>query len=193
MEKTQSVKLTTYDVVICSLFVALITAGAFIKIMIPIGPFSVTFSLQILFSVMAGLLLGRKRASLTLIAYLVLGLAGVPVFAHGGGLGYIARPTFGFLIGFLAAAFVCGSLQERVKKPGFAVSAVIAFAGELAYYICGLVYYYIMFNFVLSNGLGIGINELIKVWCLSTILPDYLLCILAVFLSERLRKMIGKI
>ena len=193
MEKTQSVKLTTYDVVICSLFVALITAGAFIKIMIPIGPFSVTFSLQILFSVMAGLLLGRKRASLTLIAYLVLGLAGVPVFAHGGGLGYIAMPTFGFLIGFLAAAFVCGSLQERVKKPGFAVSAVIAFAGELAYYICGLVYYYIMFNFVLSNGHGIGINELIKVWCLSTILPDYLLCILAVFLSERLRKMIGKI
>ena len=193
MEKTQSVKLSTYDVVMCSLFVALITVGAFIKIMIPIGPFSVTFSLQIMFTVMAGLLLGRKKATLTLTAYLVLGLAGVPVFAHGGGLGYIARPTFGFLIGFLAAAFVCGSLQERVKKTGFAVSAVIAFAGELAYYICGLVYYYVMFNFVLSNGLSIGINELIRVWCLSTILPDYLLCILAVFLSERLRKMIGKI
>lgn len=59
--KTKS-KLTTVDLVQCGLFVSLIVAGAYIKIMIPLGPFSVTFSLQFLFSLMAGLLMGGKKA-----------------------------------------------------------------------------------------------------------------------------------
>ena len=148
MQSKTAAKLTTYDLVQCGLFVSLIVAGAYIKIMIPLGPFSVTFSLQFLFSLMAGLLMGSKKGAVTVAVYLVLGLVGLPVFAHGGGIGYIIRPTFGFLIGFFSAAAISGGIYERLPNPGFKSSLLAAFAGELSYYFCGLVYCYIFFNYV---------------------------------------------
>ena len=188
MESSSKPRLSTVDMVQCGLFVSLIVAGAYIKIMIPIGPFSVTFSLQFLFSLMAGLLMGKKKGALTVIVYLMLGLVGLPVFAHGGGLGYIIRPTFGFLLGFLAAATVTGALTERMERITFTSCLAAAFVGEVCYYICGLVYYYIVFNYVVTaGGIGIGLKELLAVWCFSTFIPDFGLCILAVYLSNKLR------
>ena len=184
---TEENKLMTGDMVICALFVALIVAGAYIKIMIPIGPFSVTFSLQFLFSLMAGLMLGARRGALTVTVYLLLGLIGLPVFAHGGGIGYLVRPTFGFLLGFLAAAFIAGLIIERTGTRSVGSYILAAAAGEAAYYLCGLVYYYFVFNYVVTEGgAGIGIRELIAVWCLSTVLPDFGLALLAVVLSRQL-------
>ena len=188
MKSLSKPRLSTVDMVQCGLFVSLIVAGAYIKIMIPIGPFSVTFSLQFLFSLMAGLLLGKRKGSLTVIVYLMMGLVGLPVFAHGGGLGYIIRPTFGFLLGFLAAATVTGALTEKKENISFRSALPAAFAGEVCYYICGLVYYYIVFNYVITNGgVGIGLKELLAVWCFSTFVPDFGLCVLAVYLSGKLR------
>jgi biotin transport system substrate-specific component len=60
------------------------------------------------------------------------------------------------------------------------------FAGEMAYYACGLIYYFIMFNFVLTNGKSIGAAELFSVWFLSTVIPDFILCVLASRLGMRL-------
>lgn len=188
MQSKTAAKLTTYDLVQCGLFVSLIVAGAYIKIMIPLGPFNVTFSLQFLFSLMAGLLMGSKKGAVTVAVYLVLGLVGLPVFAHGGGIGYIIRPTFGFLIGFFSAAAISGGIYERLPNPGFKSSLLAAFAGELSYYFCGLVYYYIFFNYVISNcGATIGFKELMVVWCFSTFIPDFILCVIAVWLSDKLR------
>lgn len=183
---TKKKTLTTTDMALCGLFVALIVIGAYIKIMIPIGPFAVTFSLQFLFSLMAGLLMGPKKGGLTLATYLILGLVGLPIFAHGGGLGYILRPTFGFLIGFLGAAIVSGAVKRKQKKNTFLSYVIAAFLGELIYYLCGLIYYYIFFNYVITDGGVIGVNELIVVWCFSTFLPDFGLVLLASFLSHRL-------
>ena len=179
-------KISSVDLAISALFIALIVIGAYIKIMIPIGPFAVTFSLQFLFSLMAGLMMGPKRGALILVAYLILGLVGLPVFAHGGGLGYILRPTFGFLIGFLGAAIVSGTVRKHQKKNTFIAFLTAAFFGELIYYLCGLIYYFIFFNYVISDGGTIGINELLVVWCFSTFLPDFGLAVLAAFLSRRL-------
>ena len=182
-------RIMTADLVICALFVALIVAGAYIKVMLPIGPFSVTFSLQFLFSLMAGLLLGSRRGALTVGVYLLLGLIGLPVFAHGGGIAYVIRPTFGFLIGFLAAAFVSGLISERGASCSVRRMLAAAIAGEAVYYLCGLVYYYFIFNYVVTTGgLGIGVKELIAVWCLSTVVPDFGLALLAVLLSRQLRR-----
>ncbi|MBQ6354049.1 MAG: biotin transporter BioY [Lachnospiraceae bacterium] len=182
-------RIMTSDLVICALFVALIVAGAYIKIMIPIGPFSVTFSLQFLVSLMAGLLLGSRRGALTVFVYLLLGLVGLPVFAHGGGIAYVIRPTFGFLLGFLAAACVSGLISERGENCSLRRMLAAAVAGEAVYYLCGLVYYYFVFNYVVTTGgLGIGVKELIAVWCLSTVVPDFGLALLAVLLSRQLRR-----
>lgn len=179
-------KLTATDMAVCGLFVALIVIGAYIKIMIPIGPFAVTFSLQFLFSLMAGLLMGPKKGAMALATYLILGLIGLPVFAHGGGLGYILRPTFGFLIGFLGAAIVAGLVRGKQKRNTFLAYLIAAFCGELIYYLCGLIYYYIFFNYVITDGGVIGVNELLVVWCFSTFIPDFGLAVLAALLSRRL-------
>ena len=66
----------TKDMVLCALFVALIAAGAFIKIPIPVVP----FTLQYLFTMMAGLLLGGKLGFCAVGAYIFLGLLGLPIF-----------------------------------------------------------------------------------------------------------------
>ena len=138
-------KMTSVELAMCGLFVALVVIGAYIKIMIPIGPFAVTFSLQFLFSLMAGLLMGPKKGGIALAVYLILGLIGLPVFAHGGGLGYILRPTFGFLIGFLGAAILSGLVKKKLTRNTFAAYLIAAFCGELIYYLFGLIYYYIFF------------------------------------------------
>ena len=102
----------TQDVAVCGLFTALIAVGAFIKIVIPVGADTMNFTLQWLFVLLAGLLLGSKRAFRSVAVYLITGLIGFPIFARGGGPAYLLRPTFGFLLGFALAAWVIGFLCE---------------------------------------------------------------------------------
>ena len=92
------------ELAISGLFAALIAAGAFIKITIPVQPFPMHFTLQWFFVLMAGFLLGSRVAAASVGTYLLIGLLGVPVFAAGGGIGYIVRPSFGYLLEFIAAA-----------------------------------------------------------------------------------------
>ena len=100
------------SIVLPAFFCALIIAGTFIRIPIPIIP----FTLQLSFVTLAGLVLGKKLGSLSVLAYIILGLIGVPVFTQGGGLAYIFKPSFGYIIGFLFGAYVCGLLIEKNKN-----------------------------------------------------------------------------
>ena len=92
------------DVALCGLFAALVAVGAFIKVVIPTGADTMNFTLQWFFVMLAAFLLGSRRAFTSVGVYLLIGLAGVPIFARGGGPAYLLRPTFGFLLGFLLAA-----------------------------------------------------------------------------------------
>ena len=87
-------KLKTKELTTCALFAALIAVGAFIKIDIPLPMYTMHFTLQWFFVLMAGFLLGAKLASLSVIVYLCIGLVGVPVFAAGGGPTYILSRIF---------------------------------------------------------------------------------------------------
>src|SRR5574344_750761 len=82
------------EMILCALFMALTAVGAFIKI--PLG--GQIFTLQFLFTLLAGLLLGGRLGAKAVGVYTLLGLIGVPVFAEGGGPGYVFQPTFGYLI-----------------------------------------------------------------------------------------------
>lgn len=53
----------------------------------------VPFTLQYLFTMLAGLLLGSKRGTISVVAYMLLGLAGLPIFSEGGGLWYVFKPS----------------------------------------------------------------------------------------------------
>lgn len=69
------------EMVLCGLFIALVAVGALIRI--PVG--SDVYTLQFMFTLLAGLLLGARLGALAVGTYVVMGLVGIPVFASGGG------------------------------------------------------------------------------------------------------------
>ena len=70
------------NLILCALFVCLISIGAFIKIPIPVVP----FTLQFLFTSLAGILLGGNLGAFSVLIYTLMGLLGFPIFAGGGGI-----------------------------------------------------------------------------------------------------------
>src|SRR5690606_41849153 len=106
-------KISTKEMVLTSLFTALTAVGAFLSI--PVG--SVPITLQSLFVVLSGLLLGPKLGALSQLIYVLLGLSGVRIFAgFSGGPQTVFTPSFGFLIGFIFAAFIVGRIVHRDRK-----------------------------------------------------------------------------
>lgn len=79
------------------------------------------------------------------------GLFGLPVFTAGGGIGYIVRPSFGYLIGFVVAAFITGFVVERSPRNSFRKYLCAAFCGFVVTYAIGLVYKYFMLNFYVGE------------------------------------------
>src|SRR5512133_1411896 len=93
----------THRLVWTALLAACIAAGAWLQL--PIGPVPVT--LQPLFIVLAGFLLGPARGAAAVALYVLAGVLGMPVFAGGkAGLGVLLGPTGGYLVGFILAAAV---------------------------------------------------------------------------------------
>ena len=134
----------TQDVAVCGLFTALIAVGAFIKIVIPVGADTMNFTLQWLFVLLAGLLLGSKRAFRSVAVYLITGLIGFPIFARGGGPAYLLRPTFGFLLGFALAAWAIGFLCEKLRPAKSITWFFTTLAGFVLYYGMGILYFYLI-------------------------------------------------
>lgn len=173
-------KIKTKELILCSLFTSLIALGAFIRIPIPVVP----FTLQFLFTMLAGLLLGGKLGSFSVLVYIVLGLIGLPIFAEGGGIGYVLKPSFGYIIGFCAGTFVTGSIANKVHNPSYKLLMVANFAGLFIVYAFGMVYYYIVSNYVL--GIGIGLWPLF-LYCFILAVPgDIVLCVISAILAKRL-------
>lgn len=184
-------RIRALDLTLCGFFAALIAVGAFIKIEIPVEPYAMHFTMQWFFVLMAGLLLGRKRAAMSVCVYLIIGLVGVPVFASGGGPAYLLRPTFGFLLGFALAAYVMGLLMEKKKAVTFSWMLLTSMAGLAAYYAVGMLYFYIISNYLIN--MPVGWKVVLVNCCLLTVFEDFVLCILAVLASSRLRAVIQKL
>lgn len=180
MKKSRAIDLT-----LCGFFAALIAVGAFIRIEIPVEPYAMHFTMQWFFVLMAGLLLGKKRAAMSVVVYLIIGLAGVPVFASGGGPAYLLRPSFGFLLGFALAAYLMGMMMDKRKNASFLWMLLISLVGLIAYYAVGVIYFYFISNYVIN--MPIGWKLVLINCCLLTIFEDALLCVLAVVLCNRLR------
>lgn len=135
----------TRSLILAALFAALTAVGAFLKL--PMWPVPVT--LQSLFAVLAGILLGPRLGAASQALYVALGLVGLPIFTRGGGLGYAAEPTFGFLLGLAPAAAVAGLVAE---KEGGALRAGLAGAAGLAVlYAVGVPYLYLVMNLYIGD------------------------------------------
>jgi len=110
-----------------------------VTVPLPFTPVPVT--LQVIFPLLAGLLLGGKRGALSQAEYVVAGLAGLPVFAKGGsGLAYFLGPTGGYLLGFIAAAFVVGELAAIMRASSKRATFLASLGGVVAIYLCGVLW-----------------------------------------------------
>jgi len=99
--------------------------------------------------------LGGKRAALSQLLFLALGLMGVPVFAMGGGPAYILQPSFGYLVGFPIAAWIIGSMTNHQNRDVSWQRMVMANGiGLLVIFIIGVVYLYINVNFIVHKSLS---------------------------------------
>lgn len=168
---------------LCALFAALIAVGAFLKIPLPLNP----ITLQTLFVMLAGLLLGKKNGVISCTLYVIIGLAGLPIFSQGGGIGYVLNPTFGYLIGFIIGTYVIGVLSENHSSfIWLFLSAAIG--GIAVVYIFGAVYYYLLAKLYLKN--TIAISALMMSFVIVPLPGDLLSALLAALLAKRLRKVI---
>lgn len=107
---------------------------------------SLGVSYQIGAVLLVGCLGGKKAGALSQIAYLALGLAWLPVFTKGGGLHYLREPTFGYLLGFVPGAWVCGWLAFKVA-PRLEFLAASCLAGLLSVHAIGLIYLALTYSF----------------------------------------------
>jgi biotin transport system substrate-specific component len=128
-----------FDAALIAGFSLLIALGAQVAIPLPFTPVPVT--LQTLAVLMAGCLLGSSRGALAVLAYLAEGFAGLPVFSAGrSGVAHLFGPTGGYLLGFVAAAFVAGLLTERGAARSWIGSLAAMGAGNLAVYVPGILW-----------------------------------------------------
>ena len=115
----------THTLVWISLFAALMVVGSYAHF--PLGP--VPISLQVLFVLMAGFILGLKGGILAVGLYILAGLVGLPVFYGGhGGLGHVLGPTGGYILGFIPAVMIAGWAGGKIKRRPLPWSAGVAIA-----------------------------------------------------------------
>lgn len=162
----------TRDLVLIALFTALTAVGAFIKI--PIPPVPIT--LQLAFVAYAGIFLGAKRAMISQLLYLMIGLIGIPIFANGGGITYVFQPTFGYLIGFMLCATVIGYGVDRMKKVTFGSVFAWSGLGLALVYLVGVPYLYGVVN--LYFGTAMSLAGALKAGFIPFVLKD--LAVLAI-------------
>ncbi len=128
-----------------------IAGAAFVAILaqvsIPLWPVPITG--QTLGVLVVGAALGAVRGAISLTTYMLAGLAGLPVFADfTGSIAAIGKPSFGYVIGFIAAAFVAGWFAERDwdRRPALAFVGFVA--ASAMPFVFGLPYLWLILNVV---------------------------------------------
>ncbi len=182
MQAKTAGRLSTKNLVLCGMFTALVAIGAFIQVPVPYMDY---FTLQFFFVLLAGLVLGSSKGAMSVGCYVLLGLIGLPIFAAGGGIGYVLRPSFGYLLGFIVAAFVTGLLSEKLKTSykNYFLACLIGF---IVTYAIGIVYKYMILNFYANTPATWAV---IFLSCFPLDMPgDFILCILASGVGLRLKK-----
>ena len=161
--------------ILVSLFAALTAVGAFITI--PFQP--VPFSLQTLFTLLAGMVLGSVAGPASQIIYIFLGIIGLPVFAgFKSGIGILIGPTGGFIFGFVISVYAIGRITEKKETINIFRYLLAGSLGTVLIYFFGIIQ--------LSMITGIGMKNALFVGALPFLPGDILKIAAASFIAHKL-------
>jgi biotin transport system substrate-specific component len=152
-----------------SAFTSLMILSA--KVEIPTQP--VPFTLQTMFVLLAGAMLGKKAGALSQIFYLAIGIAGIPVFAGPvAGFAKILGPTGGYLIAFPIAAFITGWFFEKSDK--FSLRLIGLFSGLFVIYFLGVLFLNTIYIHNMELSIKYGLTafsgwEIVKIFAAGSI------------------------
>ena len=175
------------DLVLAAMFAALTAVGAWLTLSLPVLT-TVPFTLQTLFVVLSGLLLGARYGFFSQLLYLGLGVAGIPVFSgFHAGPAWLLGPTGGYLLSYPLAAALTGAVAGRGEAGGPRLSLAAAF-GVATIYALGVSRLW----FFLSGKAGHAMPLMVAVGqgMLPFVLPDALKAAVAVVVTLRARPLL---
>lgn len=160
------------DVVLTLIGTAFITVAGYITIPLPFTP--VPISLATFAVLLTGAALGPLRGSASAGLYLVLGLVGVPLFAHGAS-GW-AFSSFGYIVGYVVAALLVGALARRRSDRSVWSTLGLAAVGSLTIYAFGVPWLAAFLGIDLATAFTLGvlpflIGDAVKIVAMAGLLP----------------------
>jgi biotin transport system substrate-specific component len=163
-----------YDIALIIGGSLLIGLCAHLKVWLPFSPVPVTG--QTFAVLMIGSLLGARRGCLAVLAYIIEGTAGLPVFAVGAGPAVLLGPTGGYLFGFIPAVYITGRLAEMGWDRRIGTTVLAMVLGNLVIYTFGLLWLCCLTGFntlVLTLGLyPFIVGDLVKIILAAILLPS---------------------
>ncbi|MBU9712577.1 biotin transporter BioY [Evansella tamaricis] len=140
---------TVVDLTKAAMFIALMGIGANLTAFITIGIVPLTF--QTVIAILAGVILGKKVGTFSMLGYTIVGLIGAPVFSgFQGGMHNLVSPTFGFILSFIALTFVVGFIIEKTEKPSLIIYVFASYMGLVINYLIGVPYLFAHQKFILE-------------------------------------------
>ena len=133
------------------------------KVSIPFYPVPMTFQTFVVYFIAASMgMIGFYST----LSYVILGLMGLPIFAAGGGLGYVISPTFGFLYGMVLTSLFIAYFSKALFEKKIIKITLVIFVGALITFICGIIHLAIFIGFQKAIMVGLFpfiFSELLKI------------------------------
>ena len=118
-------------------FLGIVLLAISSKVAIPFYPVPMTLQTLVIYLIAGSMgILGFYSTT----SYVFIGLLGAPIFAAGGGLAYIASPTFGFLYGMVISSFLIAFLLNKIFKKDIFGITLSVFIGAIIIFICGVLH-----------------------------------------------------
>lgn len=172
---------TIKSLVLTSLMTAITCIIAPFALPVPFSPVPISLTNLVLY--ISIFLLGWKSASVSYIIYLLLGTVGLPVFSgFTGGLGKLAGPTGGYLVGFIFLILISGSILEKFQGHRFIIATGMAL-GTIVSYAFGTGWLCFQMDLTSIQGLAAGVLPYIPGDCIKIIIA----VIIGPVLSQRIK------
>jgi biotin transport system substrate-specific component len=175
------------DMTLTGLFTGLLAIGSQIYISVGVMP----ITLQVLFVLLSGVILGSRLGVISVVVWAILGSFGLPVFPEGAsGIAVFIGPTSGFIFGFMACVYIVGYVAENYELSYKSVFGAMVI-GLLVMYILGFGGFIFVFKYVLHK--AITMKEAFTLAVLPFLPVDLIKAVAATYIGIRIRRSLLKV